>query len=188
MLHYLTKPFEHVHWCRSNKRMSEFENICFWLVVFSHKILPNIYEIQFIWNQNIIENHLFWSPLCSKWLIVVLTEAPPGLVLAVFIFLQSESTHPNWLLDGAMVCWCAVIIISVQYPLLMSSVFLHMLEKNFPKSNCSSSGKQVNIHWSRLSPEVVMSSIVVSGVNVSCVSPLLRWDYNWMLVRLRSGL
>ena len=107
--------------------MSEFEYICFWHLVFSHKILPNTYENTIHLKSKYHWKPFVWSPLCSKWLIVVLTEAPPGLVLAVFIFLQSESTHPNWLLDGAMVCWCAVIIISVQYPLLMSvmsSVFL----------------------------------------------------------------
>ena len=111
-------------------------------------------------------------------------------MLAVFIFLQSESTHPNWLLDGAMVCWCGGIIISVQYPLLMSSVFLkyHQISCTCYKTVFQNPtvvplvSKWSFIVLACLSPEVVMSSIVVSEVNVCCVSPLLRWDYNWMCV------
>ena len=89
MLHYLTKPFEHLNMSIDVAVTNEWVNLnkfAFDIWFLSIKSCQIPMKIQFIWNQNIIENYLcdlhteetVVITLVSKWLIVVLTAAPPG--------------------------------------------------------------------------------------------------------------
>ena len=84
MLHYLTKPFEHLKMFIDVAVTNEWVNLNtfafdLWFLAMKSCQIPM--KIQFIWNQNIIENYLCEPAvitLVSKWLIVLLTAAPPG--------------------------------------------------------------------------------------------------------------